>query len=131
MRIYPEKPAVDRLEVSTFTVPTDYPESDGTLQWSKTTLVLVQAHAGGKRGLGYTYADESAATLVHKKLSEVIKGADALSPTSAYMSMWRQIRNLGRPGICSAAISAVDCALWDLKARLLGQPLVSLLGKVR
>lgn len=131
MRIYSEKTAIDRLEVSTFTIPTDYPESDGTLQWSKTTLVLVQAHGGGKRGLGYTYADDSVATLVHKKLSELIKGADALSPTSAYMLMWRQIRNLGRPGICSMAISAMDCALWDLKARLLDLPLVTLLGQVR
>ncbi|MGE5324638.1 MAG: enolase C-terminal domain-like protein [Actinomycetota bacterium] len=131
MRIYSEKAAIDRLEVSTFTVPTEDPESDGTLQWSKTTLVLVQAHAGGKRGLGYTYADESVATLVHKKLFEVVQGMDAFSPTSTYMSMWRQIRNLGRPGVCSMAISAVDCALWDLKARLLDLPLVTLLGQVR
>ena len=131
MRTYSEKTAIDRLEVSTFTIPTDYHESDGTLQWTKTTLVLVQAYAGGKRGLGYTYADESVATLVHKKLAEVIQGADALSPSSAYMAMWRQIRNLGRPGICSMAISAVDCALWDLKARLLDLPLVTLLGQVR
>jgi len=45
--------------------------------------------------------------------------------------MWQRIRNLGRPGICSMAISAVDCALWDLKARLLNLPLVTLLGQVR
>jgi L-alanine-DL-glutamate epimerase-like enolase superfamily enzyme len=38
------------------------------------------------------------------------------------------IRNLGRPGIASMAIAAVDCALWDLKARLLGLPLCKLLG---
>src|SRR5207253_8694584 len=53
------------------------------------------------------------------------------SPSAAYMAMWGRIRNLGRPGICSMAISAVDCAIWDLKARLLGVPLVSLLGQVR
>jgi L-alanine-DL-glutamate epimerase-like enolase superfamily enzyme len=47
------------------------------------------------------------------------------------MEMWRRIRNLGRPGICSAAISAVDCALWDLKARLMGLPLVRLLGQLQ
>src|SRR3954468_14441038 len=40
----------------------------------------------------------------------------------------RQTRNQGRPGIVSMAISAVDVALWDLKARLLGVPLVVLLG---
>ena len=57
--------------------------------------------------------------------------ADALSPQAIYMAMWRRVRNLGRPGICSMAISAVDCAVWDLKARLLGIPLVTLLGQVR
>src|SRR5579859_3240784 len=45
--------------------------------------------------------------------------------------MLRSIRNLGRPGICSMAIAAVDSALWDLKARLLDVPLVTLLGQVR
>lgn len=41
------------------------------------------------------------------------------------------IRNLGRPGIASMAIAAVDIALWDLKAKLLQLPLVHLLGAVR
>jgi L-alanine-DL-glutamate epimerase-like enolase superfamily enzyme len=43
----------------------------------------------------------------------------------------RQLRNIGRPGIGFMALSAVDIALWDLKARLLGLPLVELLGAVR
>lgn len=41
------------------------------------------------------------------------------------------IRNLGRPGVTAMAISAVDIALWDLKARLLSLPLFRLLGAVR
>lgn len=45
--------------------------------------------------------------------------------------MVHSIRNLGRPGISSMAISAVDIALWDLKAKLLHLPLVKLLGAVR
>ncbi|HWG87199.1 MAG TPA: enolase C-terminal domain-like protein [Candidatus Acidoferrales bacterium] len=125
------KTTVEKVKVSTFTVPTDFPEADGTLDWHKTTLVLVEAAAGGKQGLGYTYADEAAATLIQKLLAEVVTGADAMAPTAAYESMWRQIRNLGRPGICSTAISAVDFALWDLKARLLDLPLVTLLGQLR
>ncbi|HLK31596.1 MAG TPA: enolase C-terminal domain-like protein [Terriglobales bacterium] len=131
MRKFSANPPIERIDVSTFTVPTDSPESDGTLQWDKTTMVLVQVHAGGQTGLGYTYADGSAAKLIHGTLSEVVKGSDAMAVTNTYMAMWRRIRNLGRPGICSNAISAVDCALWDLKARLLGLPLVTLLGQVR
>lgn len=122
---------IEQLQVSVFTVPTDFPESDGTLQWDKTTLVLVEVSAGGKWGLGYTYASGATATLIHETLSEVVKGADAMSPPAAYQAMWHKIRNLGRAGICSMAISAVDCALWDLKARLLQMPLVSLLGQLR
>jgi len=122
---------VERLTVSSYTVPTDFPESDGTLEWDSTTLVLVCADAASKTGLGYTYADSATATLIHDHLAKLVTGADAMAPASAYMSMWRQIRNLGRPGICSMAISAVDCALWDLKAKLLDLPLVTLLGQVR
>ncbi len=123
--------SIEKIEVSIYTVPTDFPESDGTLEWKSTTMVLVKISAAGKYGLGYTYADDATATLIHKKLSELVKGADAMSPAAVYETMWRQIRNVGRPGICSMAISAVDCAIWDLKARLLDLPLVTLLGQVR
>jgi L-alanine-DL-glutamate epimerase-like enolase superfamily enzyme len=124
-------PKLERVEVSIHTVPTDFPESDGTLEWDSTTAVLVQVHAAGKSGIGYTYADSSTAELIRSKLAQIVRGMDALAPTAAYHRMWRQVRNLGRPGICSMAISAVDCALWDLKARLLEIPLVTLLGQVR
>jgi len=122
---------VGSVRVSAYTVPTDFPESDGTLEWRRTTLVLVEAGAAGKSGMGYTYADGATATLVRDTLAEVVTGLDALSPPAAYSAMWRRIRNLGRPGICSMAISAVDCALWDLKARILNLPLVTLLGQLR
>ncbi|HEU4413850.1 MAG TPA: enolase C-terminal domain-like protein [Candidatus Angelobacter sp.] len=123
--------SVKFLKISTHSVPTDFPESDGTLEWNKTTIVLVEAGAGGKTGLGYTYADPATASVIREALLPSVVGADAMSPAAAYLSMWRRIRNLGRPGICSMAISAVDCALWDLKARLLDLPLVTLLGQVR
>jgi L-alanine-DL-glutamate epimerase-like enolase superfamily enzyme len=122
---------IERVEVSIHSIPTDLPESDGTLQWDSTTIVLVQVHAAGKSGIGYTYADSSTGELIRSKLAQIVTGMDALAPTAAYFQMWQQIRNLGRPGICSMAISAVDCALWDLKARLLDVPLVTLLGQVR
>jgi len=127
----PPKLPVEEIDVSTFAIPTDFPEADGTFEWKRTTLVLVEARAAGKVGLGYTYADQSTAALIRDTLADVVKGGDAMSPSAAYAKMWRRIRNLGRPGVCSMAISAVDCALWDLKARLLDLPLVTLLGRVR
>lgn len=122
---------VEKVAVSSHTVPTNSPESDGTLEWNATTIVVVEASAAGKTGLGYTYADVATATLIRHTLGELVIGLDALAPTAAYLKMWQHIRNLGRAGICSMAISAVDCALWDLKAQLLELPLVTLLGQVR
>ncbi len=123
--------AIERLEVSAYTVPTDSPESDGTYVWDKTTMVLVEVSAGGKRGLGYTYADLSTATLVKTMLCSVVQGHDAMNVPGCWSAMVESIRNLGRPGIASMAIAAVDTALWDLKARLLDLPLVTLLGATR
>lgn len=122
---------IERVSTQTYKIPTDGPESDGTYEWNHTTIVIVTVDAGGQQGLGYTYANEQAASLVRDQLKHRIIGADAFSPTSIYMTMWRNVRNVGRPGIASLAISAVDCAVWDLKARLLGLPLVTLLGQVR
>jgi L-alanine-DL-glutamate epimerase-like enolase superfamily enzyme len=107
------------------------PESDGTLEWTHTTIVIVEAEGGGVRGLGYTYADLSTAVLIRSLLAEVVRGRDALDVQGAWIGMVRAIRNLGRPGIASMAISAVDIALWDLKAQLLKVPLAKLFGMVR
>lgn len=122
---------IDELRVSAYAVPTDFPESDGTLEWEKTTMVLVEVSANGKTGIGYTYADVATATLIQKLLHEVVKHEDALAPTRLWQKMMRQTRNLGHSSLVSMAISAVDNAAWDLKARLLDISLAGLLGAVR
>jgi L-alanine-DL-glutamate epimerase-like enolase superfamily enzyme len=120
--------SVESIAVSVYKIPTDAPESDGTLKWDSTTLVLVEVSAGGKTGLGYTYGHQAIATLIDTKLASIVKGRDAMNVSDVWLEMVKAIRNLGRPGIASMAIAAVDIALWDLKARLLDLPLVSLLG---
>jgi L-alanine-DL-glutamate epimerase-like enolase superfamily enzyme len=122
---------IERIDVTTFVVPTASPESDGTFEWDKTTLVLVEAQTQGVRSLGYTYADTSTAVLIRDLLADVVCGGDAMNVAGAWELMVRAVRNLGRPGIASMAIAAVDTALWDLKARLLGVSVVTLLGAVR
>jgi len=119
---------IREMSVAGYTVPTDSPESDGTLAWDKTTLVLVKASAGGKVGIGYTYADVATAQLICDTLLPLIRGEDVMSVPTCWSAMRHAIRNLGRPGICSMAIAAVDSALWDLKAKILDLPLASLLG---
>jgi L-alanine-DL-glutamate epimerase-like enolase superfamily enzyme len=121
---------LEELAVSAFTVPTDAPEADGTLAWDATTIVVVHAYGGGGWGLGYTYADVSTAKLIESKLAGIAQDADAMDPPAIWESMVKAIRNLGRPGLASMAIAAVDTAVWDLKARLLELPLCKLLGMV-
>src|SRR5581483_4473365 len=125
-----EKIPIERVTVSSYTVPTSSPESDGTLQWQKTTLVLVTVRAAGQEGIGYSYADLATARLISTMLAEVVEGQDAMSVTAIWSDMVQQARNLGRTSIVAMAISAVDNALWDLKARCLNLPLVTLLGQV-
>ena len=120
------------LEVSAYDVPTDQPESDGTLEWDKTTVVVVEPVTDdGTRGLGFTYGARACATLVREALAGEIEGCDPLDVEACWQAMIRKIRNNGRPGISSMAIAAVDVALWDLKAKLVGLPLFRLLGAVR
>jgi L-alanine-DL-glutamate epimerase-like enolase superfamily enzyme len=122
---------IERLTARALTIPTDAPEADGTLSWSSTTVVLVEVRAEGHVGIGYSYASASAAALVHELLADAVQGGDALSPPAMWARMRRAVRNVGYPGVASSAISAVDVALWDLKARLLGVALSTLLGRVR
>ncbi|MFR0357345.1 enolase C-terminal domain-like protein [Streptomyces sediminimaris] len=126
----PPECRIDAVDVHAFELPTDGPdgkESDGTLEWDSTTMVLVRVHAGGRTGLGYTYGDVSAASFVTSKLVPLLEGQAVTSPPALWQLMGRQIRNAGRPGVGAMARSAVDVALWDLKARLLELPLVRLL----
>ena len=122
---------ITQVDVSAYTIPTDLPESDGTMEWDSTTIVIAQVSAGGKTGLGYTYGDIAAGRLIDRVFSPLLLGRDPVDVTGCWSSMVHAVRNIGRPGIASMAISAVDIALWDLKARIFDVPLASLLGSVR
>ncbi len=122
---------IKRIAAAAYTIPTDQPEADGTYAWDSTTLVVAEAEAGGRTGIGYTYADRSNVTLIEGKLADAVRGFDALDVPAAWAAMQRSVRNLGRAGLAATAISAVDTALWDLKAGLLGVPVAKLLGRCR
>jgi L-alanine-DL-glutamate epimerase-like enolase superfamily enzyme len=112
------------LDVHACTIPTDEPESDGTAEWDSTTIVIVEARADDQVGVGYTYCESAAAELIRSKLADLVHE----DVRRAWHAMNVAVRNAGRPGIASCAISAVDQALWDLKARRLGVALVDLLA---
>ncbi|MGH3498105.1 MAG: enolase C-terminal domain-like protein [Nocardioidaceae bacterium] len=123
-------PAVESVRVAAYTVPTDQPEADGTAAWDSTTLVVVHASAGDSVGFGWTYGPAACADLVEHLLSPVVVGRDVLGVPGSWEAMVRAARNATRAGAVGYAISAVDVALWDLKARVLGIPLVDLFGRV-
>lgn len=123
--------AIAKVEAAAFVIPTDLPESDGTIEWDAATLVLASVHGGGCCGQGYAYGDRGAVGLIKETLAPKIRGADAFAVRAAWDAMVQAVRNIGRPGVASTAVSALDVALWDLKAKLLDRPLLQLLGAVR
>lgn len=121
---------IDALSTAVYTIPTDAAEADGTLAWDSTTMVLVEARSGPTTGIGWTYGPAACATVIRDTLGPVVEGREALDVGGTYAAMVRAVRNAGRPGAVGYAISAVDVALWDLKARLLRLPLHHLIGAV-
>ncbi len=123
--------AIRALEVRAYRVPTEAPEADGTFFWNATTVVVVLVTADTVVGLGFTYAARAAAVLIDELLAPVVLGRDPMDVPGTWRALVDKVRNVGRPGLASMAIAAIDTALWDLKSRLLALPLVELLGRAR
>ncbi len=118
-----------KVRAKAYKVPTDKPESDGTIKWDSTTIVVVESEAAGHKGIGYSYTHSSAAELINDKLSSIVENKSIMNIMARWYDMLHEIRNIGRPGLVSSAISAIDISLYDLKAKILGIPAVSLIGE--
>lgn len=125
------EPRIGAVRARAYRIPTDRPEADGTLEWRATTLVLAEIEAGPVTGLGYSYTDASAARLIAGTLGEALHGQGLSDHPAMLAGMWRAVRNLGRAGLAATAISALDIALWDARAKWLDLPLARLLGRAR
>jgi L-alanine-DL-glutamate epimerase-like enolase superfamily enzyme len=123
--------SIEKVEISAYTIPTDLPEGDGTFTWISTTLVLCEVYAGPEVGIGYTYGNKATAVVADELSQKCLIGRSVLDIPDLHESMLKQVRNDGSRGIASMAISALDVALWDLKAKLLNCSVVALLGAVR
>lgn len=123
---------IEKVGARVFRLPTEGgPESDGTAVWDSTTMVVAELRAAGVAGIGYSYVDPAAGAVISSLLGPVLLGLDPMAIPAARAAMLRAVRNHGRPGLVACAISAVDVALWDLKAKLLDVALATLLGAAR
>ncbi len=96
-------------------------------------LVTVRLRdAEGAEGVGYTYTVGRGGAAVHalvaRDLAPLLAGREAERIEGLWQAMWWALHYGGRGGAQALAISAVDIALWDLRARRLGAPLWRLLG---
>ena len=86
----------------------------------------------GQTGTGYTYTGgrggRAVLAMVEHDLKPFLLGQDAARIDEVYDGMQWHIHYVGRGGIASFAISAVDIALWDLKGKREGQPLWKMAG---
>ena len=96
-------------------------------------LVTVRLHdADGAVGVGYTYTVGTGGAAVHalvaRDLAPLLAGREAERIEEIWQAMWWALHYGGRGGAQALAISAVDIALWDLRARRQGTPLWRVLG---
>jgi len=122
---------VDEVRAAAYTVPTAGTEADGTLCWEATTVVVVTARAGDTTGTGWSYGHAGAVSVINDLLAKAVKGCDAMAVPRCHAAMRLITRNDIVPGLIGIGLSAVDVALWDLKARLLDVSLVDLFGRAR
>ncbi|HEX4154902.1 MAG TPA: enolase C-terminal domain-like protein [Acidobacteriaceae bacterium] len=125
------EPKITSTEATAYTIPTDAPEADGTFAWDSTTLIVVELACDGARGLGYTYSHITAAPLARELMKKHVEGQSPFDTNALFSAMRKAQRNYGRDGIAATALSAIDIALWDLKAKLMGKPLCCVLGQMR
>jgi L-alanine-DL-glutamate epimerase-like enolase superfamily enzyme len=101
----------------------------------RTTLdsVLVRVELdSGLVGWGESYGGEleSTVSMIDSRVAPLARGRDA-ADAALVPALERTLHNLGRSGPLLHALSGLDIALWDLRAKLEGVPLHALLGGAR
>lgn len=122
---------ISSVRAEAYTVPTDQPEADGTLTWDRTTAVVAEVGADDEVGIGWTYGPAACVDIIGSLLAPAALGLAPEDGPIIYRRLLLASRNATRPGLVTLAISAVDNAVWDLRARVLGIPIADLLGRAR
>ncbi len=126
--------SIKRVKTALYAVPlaevlTDAKHGDHT--HFELIIVTVELE-DGSRGEGYTYTGgrggRAIKAMIDHDLAPVLVGRDGTQIDQLFEFMEYHIHYVGRGGIASFAISAIDIALWDIKCRSLGKPLYQVAG---
>ncbi len=133
--------SVTHITLSTATLPLRTPISDAKVftgrQRPMTEVVFLFAEittAQGYEGLGFSYSKRAGgpAQYAHaREVAENLLGEDPSDIAKVYDKLLWAGASVGRSGVATQALAAIDIALWDLKAKRAGLPLAKLLGSYR
>jgi L-talarate/galactarate dehydratase len=136
--------AADRIRhvsLSSVVLPLDFPVSDAKVltgrQRPMTEIVFLFAEVSteqGHHGIGFSYSKRAGgpAQYAHaKEVADNLIGEDPSDIGKVYDKLLWAGASVGRSGVATQALAAIDIALWDLKAKRASLPLAKLLGAYR
>lgn len=123
---------IDRVETVYYRLPLEAMGDAGHGTIDSEELITVKIHADGLTGHGYAYTigrgGRAVQALIEHDLAPLLRGQEAAAVETLWERMWSRLLYVGRGGLASFAIAALDIALWDLRGLREGRPLYALLG---
>ncbi len=123
---------IERLETAYYRLPLNAVRDAGHGSITEEELITVKLYAEGIAGHGYAYTigrgGRAIQTLIEQDLAPMLVRQDPTKIPTLWDKMWRRMLYVGRGGLVSFAIAAVDIALWDLRGQWEEKPLYALLG---
>lgn len=123
---------IENIETAYYRLPLEPMGDAGHGAIDTEELITLTLRADGLTGHGYTYTigrgGRAIQALIDHDIAPLIVGQDASDIRGLWDLMWQRLLYVGRGGLASFAIAAVDVALWDLRGVREGKPLYALLG---
>lgn len=123
---------IERIETTYYRLPLEAVGDAGHGLINSEELITLRLYAEGLIGHGYTYTigrgGRAVQALIDYDLASLLQGQDATDIEGLWNLMWQRLLYVGRGGLASFAIAAIDIALWDLRGLHEAKPLYALLG---
>ena len=123
---------ISSLDGTAVSVPITVPTRMSTRDLKARDYLVVSISADDAQGVGYTYLGTTGAKLAHSLLHDLIAprlvGRDLTDTGEWWEELYREFLLIGRRGLVLRVLSAIDIAVWDLRSRAAGVPLVEFLG---